>query len=98
MSDQKFAAYLIVVCDPVTNAPLRADVWSSPEWEQSRCLDERTFVLYKVSSFKSYSNAKEMLLEDIALPSMRYHWAWELYKKTASSRWMSPIPLSSEIL
>lgn len=66
-------AYLIVICDNVTNAVLSAAIWSSPEWEQSRCLDQRTYVAYVVSG-SSFSEASRELIKSIQNPKSRYHW------------------------
>lgn len=68
-----YKAYLIVVCDSVTNAVLGAEIWSSPEWEQSRCLEQRTYIAYAVGGF-SFHEARIGLLEAISDPRSRYHW------------------------
>lgn len=71
------SAYLIVICDTETNAILRVEIWSSPEWEQSRCLDTPTYVAYEVRH-ETYAKAKERMLEIIAEPSCRYHKLYHL--------------------
>jgi hypothetical protein len=68
-----YKAYLIVICDNVTNAILSATIWSSPEWEQSRCLDQRTYVAYATSG-PSYAEAKEGIVRAMEHPQSRYHW------------------------
>lgn len=68
-----YKAYLIVICDSTTNAVLSATVWSSPEWEQSRYLDERTFVAFAVGG-KDYAEAKRHLIQMVDDPRSRYHW------------------------
>ena len=69
----KYKAYLIVICDNVTNAIISATIWSSPEWEQSRCLDHRTYVAYATGG-TSYAESKEALLKSMEHPKSRYHW------------------------
>jgi len=71
-----YKAYLIVICDKVTNEVLSATIWSSPEWEQSRCLDERTYVAYATIG-SSYANAKNGILTAMEHPKSRYHWLLE---------------------
>lgn len=73
-------AYLVVICDPITNAILRVEIWSSPEWEQSMCLKERTFIAYVVEE-ETYSKAKELMLFAISIPSCRYHYLYNLLSK-----------------
>ncbi len=74
---QPAKAYLILKCDPVTNAPVGADIWSSPEWEQTRTLNERTFVVYVVES-DTFENAIAYLLWVISNPTCRYHYVYVL--------------------
>lgn len=69
-----YSAYLIVICDHETNAIINAAIWSSPEWEQSRCLPQRTYVAYMVSGFQSYSEARRHLIAAIRDIRSRYHW------------------------
>lgn len=69
---QPESAYLIVICDKETNAILGTEIWSSPEWEQSRCLDMPTYVAYEVKH-DTYAKARERMLEIIADPRCRYH-------------------------
>lgn len=66
-------AYLIVICDKDTNAVKEVTIWSSPEWEQSLCLKDPTFVAYRVCG-KDYSEAKKYLLDTINQPMSRYNW------------------------
>lgn len=73
-------AYLIVICDCETNAILSVTVWSSPEWEQSRQLDQRTFVAYKVSGH-TFQEAKDRLLQSISDPRSRYHYLMDWFEK-----------------
>lgn len=68
-----YKAYLIVICDNVTNAILSATIWSSPEWEQSRCLDQRTYVAYATSG-SDYADAKDGIVRAMEHPRSRYHW------------------------
>ena len=65
-------AYLIVICDRETNKILKAEIWSSPEWEQSRCLDQPTYVAFSVRS-SSFSQAIKMLLWFISHERSRYY-------------------------
>ncbi len=60
---------------------------SSPEWEQSRCLDAPTYVAYKCSG-SSYHEARLNLLRAIAHPRNRYHW---LLAKIDRERLLSPM-------
>lgn len=73
-------AYLIVICDSETNAVQGAAIWSSPEWEQSRCLNPRTYVAYAVGG-ADYTDAREKLLQAIAYPQSRYHWLLQHLKE-----------------
>lgn len=66
-------AFLVVICDPVTNAILKADVWSSPEWEQSMCLKERCFVAFMVEDCENFEKARKLLISVISSPISRYH-------------------------
>lgn len=66
-------AYLIVICHPVTNVVLGAEIWSKPEWEQGRCLPERTYVAWKCVD-ESYSKAKDNLTKQLEDSSCRYAW------------------------
>jgi hypothetical protein len=66
-------AYLVVICDPETNRVLAADTWSSPEWGQSRQLPQRVYILYQRGG-RSYHEAQQSLLEEVARPDSRYHW------------------------
>ena len=74
----KKQAYLIVICDPVTNAVIRVEIWSSPEWEQSICLMERTYVAF-ICSADSYAEAKKNLFKCIVQPTSRYHWTLSFF-------------------
>ena len=67
------SAYLIVVCDVKTNAVKSARIWSSPEWEQSICIPDRTFVAYEVKDV-DYQSARDALVVTISQPRSRYHW------------------------
>lgn len=70
-------AYLIVICDPIANAILRVEIWSSPEWEQSMCLKERSFIAYAVDG-ETFHEARLSLLEAIKIPSCRYHYLYNI--------------------
>ena len=70
-------AYLIVICDPITNAIKRTEIWSSPEWEQSLCLKERTFIAYEVEE-ETYAEARKLMIFAISIPSCRYHYLYKL--------------------
>ncbi len=71
-----YTAYLIIICDKETNAIKGADIWSSPEWEQSRRLEDRTYILYQVRDYRSYQQARDILLECLKSPYFhRYSWA-----------------------
>lgn len=74
---QQKTAYLVVICDRESNAVIEAAIWSSPEWEQSLCLPERTFVAYQVRA-GSFDAASQSLRGAISLPSSRYHWLYQL--------------------
>jgi hypothetical protein len=66
-------AYLIVICDPETNAIRRVEIWSSPEWEQSMFLtDAVTYVAFELTA-DSYDEARNRLVELLHLPGFRYH-------------------------
>jgi len=69
-------AYLIVIYDEVTNAVIRADIWSSPEWEQSRCLTERTYVAYRTKG-RSFEDARKNVIQAMSHKLSRYHWLLE---------------------
>lgn len=64
-------AYLVVLCDPVTNAIKHTVIWSSPEWEQSRILGD--YVSYVALSVKdtAFSAATTRLVQ-IALAHLRH--------------------------
>lgn len=75
------SAYLIVICDRETNAVMGAQIWSSPEWEQSRCLPCPTYVAYQVGGCKSFHEAREHLVKVISDPRSRYHWLLDYLDK-----------------
>lgn len=64
----KYTAYLIIICDMQTNAILDCAIWSSPEWEQSRRLDQPTYIAYEYSSYESFDKSKKDLLKHIQSP------------------------------
>jgi hypothetical protein len=74
-------AYLVVLCHPDTNIMIRADVWSSPEWDQSRCLEERVFVLL-IWEGETYQDAKLKMLrlinDQADVPYARYNYVKRL--------------------
>lgn len=59
----KYTAYLIIICDLETNAILDCQIWSSPEWEQSRRLPQPTYIAYQAHSYVSFQDANNHLLE-----------------------------------
>ncbi len=65
------SAYLVIICDPTTNAILHSAIWSSPEWEQSRLLDEPTYIALEVRD-KSFDAAADNLIRS-ALTHLFYH-------------------------
>lgn len=68
------SAYLIVTCDPETNAIVGAAIWSSPEWEQSRQLPGvRTYVAWEVRH-NSYHEAREYMVTRLQDERCRYHY------------------------
>lgn len=70
-------AYLIVICNEVTNAIESATVWSSPEWEQLACLKGvRTYVAFSVTSSVSYEDAATRLVNAIREPDSRYSYLY----------------------
>lgn len=73
-------AYLIVFCDNNDNALVGADVWSSPEWQQSQCrTDVRTFVaLHRASHAEYFGGAMRALIHEISNPDHRYHYLYKL--------------------
>lgn len=78
--------YLIVICDPVTNAIRCAEIWSSPEWEQSRYLpDCHVFVAYRIGA-GSFHEAKDKLEEDISNEKHRYHYLFDFLNKGRGSK------------
>lgn len=71
-------AYLIIICNPETNAPICAEIWSSPEWEQSQVLEERTFVLLQ-AQHETFDAATQAMVRLLRLPECkRYAWALPL--------------------
>ena len=74
---------MVVICDRETNAILATDIWSSPEWEQSRQLDQRVFVAFQVSGH-TYHQARELLLKVISDPRNRYNYLMGWFEKGAS--------------
>lgn len=71
-----YKAYLIVICDKTTNAVIEAAIWSSPEWQQSRCLEHRTYVAF-ASGGEDFPTATGNILRYIERPESRYHWLLE---------------------
>lgn len=73
-------AYLIAICDPKTNAIIKADIWSSPEYRQSRCLPQRTYVAYEITA-DTYQQARDYLEEVIKDQNSRYHYLYQYLPK-----------------
>ena len=74
-------AYLIAICDDKTNALKDVEVWSSPEWQQSRCIPNcRTYVAYTVSA-TTFSEAKRLLLQSIKDERSRYHYLSHFFEE-----------------
>ena len=68
------SAYLIVICDEETNGILSATIWSSPEWEQSMCLQGcRTYVAYEIRG-TTFDDARKRMIEAIQNSRSRYHY------------------------
>lgn len=85
------SAFLVVICDENTNAPINAEVWSSPEWQQSMFLPERVFVLYEVHLPNNKSNvfqdARDELKRRIENRHFtRYHWVIPYLNKDRRGR------------
>ena len=76
MSLYMYSAYLIVVCDIETNAVTEVTIWSSPEWQQSRCLHNPTYVAYETKG-ASFHEATVALVKAISDPRSRYHWLFQ---------------------
>lgn len=73
-------AHLVIICNPETNAPICAEIWSSPEWKQSRTLPQRVFVLFEVEG-ENFQKAHDRMME--YLPNYpRYAWAIPLLGKS----------------
>lgn len=68
-------AYLIAICDPTTNTILRTEIWSSPEWEQSRQLAERTYVAWRMSGV-TFQDAHDRMVAAISDEQCRYHYLY----------------------
>jgi hypothetical protein len=64
----KYTAYLIIICDMHTNAILDCVIWSSPEWEQSRRIDQPTYIAYEYSSHVSFDKSRTEMLEHLKQP------------------------------
>lgn len=76
----RYTAHLIVIYSTVDNQILRVEIWSSPEWQQSLCPKDRTFVAYEVTR-ETYKRAKDLLLLTISQPTCRYHYLWQIYQE-----------------
>jgi hypothetical protein len=72
----EYRAYLVVICDRESNAVIAADIWSSPEWEQSQYLDNITYVAYSTVG-DSFEDARKEVLRAMEHPKSRYHWLLE---------------------
>lgn len=78
-------AYLIVICDKETNAIKEADIWSSPEWQQSMVIpDCHTYVAYELSDF-SFQTAIIHILYALQDTKFRYHYLLKYLKKYEDS-------------
>lgn len=74
-------AYLILIQDQ--HGVKSADIWSSPEWQQSQRLkDQVTSVLFMWRS-ENFAKAQEELIAQISQPNSRYFWAYALLKENA---------------
>lgn len=79
-------AYLIVLCNKETNAIEHVSIWSSPEWEQSRCLrGVHTYVAFRVGG-SSFDRASKTLIEAIKEPLSRYYYLLPYIRNTPPTR------------
>ncbi len=65
-------SYLIVLCDIDTNAITGVSIWSSPEWHQSRLLDDSYSYVALESSGMSFEDASSNLVA-MALSHLYYY-------------------------
>jgi hypothetical protein len=73
----KSPAYLIVICNEETNQIEEVSIWSSPEWEQSRCIvGKNVYVAYKVNS-ETFQSAKDALIKEISKDDSRYNYLYD---------------------
>lgn len=84
-------AFLVVICDEKTNAPINAEVWSSPEWQQSMCLPERVFILFQIDWLNrkdnTFQHARDELKRQIESRYFtRYHWVIPYLNKDRRGR------------
>ena len=85
-------AFLVVICDEKTNAPINAEVWSSPEWQQSMFLPEKVFILYEthIANPKKdtiFQHARDELKRHIESKYFtRYHWVIPYLNKDRRGR------------
>lgn len=66
-------AYLIVICNRETNAIEKVAIWSSPEWQQSRQLDQPTYVAYELKA-ETFQKAIDQMCVWIGQKDSRYHY------------------------
>jgi hypothetical protein len=58
-------AYLIAICDYETNNIVGADIWSSPEYEQPRCLSKvMTYIVFSMKG-ESFQKAKDQMIKHL---------------------------------
>lgn len=65
-------AFLVIICNETTNAIEHVVIWSSPEWEQSRCLHKPTYVAYATED-RDFEAAITEMLKGISDPRSRYY-------------------------
>lgn len=73
--DKKFAtvsAYLVVMCGLESNAILGTAIWSSPEWQQSRCRTDVFCYVALEACGNSFEQAAERLIAEALKPLVFY--------------------------
>ncbi len=58
----------------------RCELWSSPEWEQSRCLKDHEVSVLFMTNGKDFDEASNMMQHVIGQEGSRYAWAAKILK------------------
>lgn len=69
----KYRAYLCIICNKDNNQIERVEIWSSPEWDQTRVLKDKYCWIAYITEGSSFQEAHDNMIIDLSYPQIRYH-------------------------